>query len=62
MYMYRDIIWYMFYILYNIFCILIEYLNTYCKNLFDIETPLFFSSLLIETNLLQLSYKAVAKN
>lgn len=49
------------YILWNIFGTLIGYLNTYCKNPFDIG-PSIFSPLIIETNLSQLSYEAVSKN
>lgn len=51
----------MFYILWNIFGTLIGYLNTYCKNPFDIG-PSIFSPLIIETNFSQLSYEAVSKN
>lgn len=55
------ILWHMFYILWNIFGKLIGYLNTYCKNPFDIG-PSIFSPLIIETNFSQLSYEAVSKN
>lgn len=55
------ILWHMFYILWNIFGTLIGYLNTYCKNPFDIG-PSIFSPLIIETNFSQLSYEAVSKN
>lgn len=60
-YIYVHIFWHMFYdILWNIFGILIGYLNTYCKkkSVWYWQPSFFPSFIIIETNLLQLSYSS----